>query len=637
MSSVVSIDFETLYDSAGGYGIRELGVAAYVRHARFDPYLVSVSDGSDTWSGPPSSFNWDSLRGKILVAHNMAFDGLVLAEMMRRGLAPTFEFSGHCTANLSVYLCQRRSLAKAAEFLLGVTPDKSVRKKADGQTWADMVKADGGKEMLAYARQDALLCWQLWDKFSHLWPESERQLSALTIKQCQRGCQIDVPALKKQLYAAQAALIDAEASLPWVKAGRPPTSPKAIAELCRAENIPCPPIKSHENGEEEFAAWESAYRPKYPWVKAVADYRVLKKYIGQLETIKTRISDEGIFNYDLLYFGAGTGRWTGSGGYNVQNMRKNPLEADGNSLDIRALFIPRLGRKMIISDLAQIEPRILAYLAEDAEMLSLMAAGHSPYQAHAISTMGWTGGDLKTENKTLYALSKGRTIGLGYGCGWERFIDMAYAIAGLDLTADDPEFVAALNEDGTPRLDEDGKPVLLSGRGQTSKRIVKEYRESNPKIMALWKKLEDAFRASVGGNFEMTLPSGRVLRYPEVRRERKPFIDPEFPKKIQHKWATTALVYDQKMNRVVRKSIWAGHLVENACQATARDVFASHLLALEATGRINVLFHSHDEAVCEVDEGVCVKEVEDIMSVSPKWLTGCPVRAEATEVKCYQK
>jgi len=39
----------------------------------------------------------------------------------------------------------------------------------------------------------------------------------------------------------------------------------------------------------------------------------------------------------------------------------------------------------------------------------------SPYEAHARATMNWTGGDLKKENKAMYALSKARILSLGYG------------------------------------------------------------------------------------------------------------------------------------------------------------------------------------------------------------------------------
>ena len=45
--------------------------------------------------------------------------------------------------------------------------------------------------------------------------------------------------------------------MPWIEAGRPPTSPKAIAEKCREVGIPAPPVKARD-GEEAYEEWETA-------------------------------------------------------------------------------------------------------------------------------------------------------------------------------------------------------------------------------------------------------------------------------------------------------------------------------------------------------------------------------------------
>lgn len=638
MNRVIGLDFETKYCEKEGFGIKQQGMVRYIKDERFDPYLISVSDGADTWAGQPKNFNWSSLDGATLVSHNRAFDETVYEEMVLRGLAPRVDLQAwHCTANLAVYLCMRRDLVRACEFLLGVTVDKSERGKADGKGWAELTAEDGGAAMLEYARKDALLCWTLWARFGHLWPERERRLSDLTIRQGRRGIQIDVENLNRQLILAQSALIHAETLLPWVSEGKPKTSPKAIAEQCRREGIPCPPVKSHKGGEEAFEKWETAYRPKFSWVKAIGDWRQVNKYIGQLETIKSRLLDGGIFPHDSLYFGAHTGRWSGAGGFNVQNMRKEALEVGGGSLDIRSLFIARPGRKMMAPDLSQIEPRVLAYFAGDKAMLDSMAAGESPYSAHAIATMGWKGGNLKSENKELYALAKARVLGLGYGCGWRKFITVAQVMAGLNITENDPEFVHAVSDEGSPCFDAEGKPLIVSGYGLNSRRIVADYRASNPLVVALWKKLDDAFRASVGGTFEIELPSGRTLRYPEVRRERRAVADPDNPKKFSHRLVYTALTFDQTRNSVVRKPHYGGLLCENLVQATARDVFGERLLTLDQTPGINVLFHVHDEAIIETDPSVSVESVLKIMSRTPEWLSGCPLAAEGAEIPCYKK
>lgn len=664
MSRIISVDFETPYKK-GEFDIRTMGPAAYVRDPRCQPYLISVCDGSESWAGHPKDFNFDALSGADLLSHNAGFDERVYLENVARGVFPSVEYrKWHCTANLTTFLCMRRDLARAAEFLLGETVDKSYRLDADGLSWDDMVKAGSAEKVKEAGRVDAVRCYQFWMKFAHLWPERERALSELTIRQCRRGAQIDRALLDKYLITAQTMLIQAESVLPWMKEGRKPTSTKAIAEECRKVNIPPPPIKS-KDGEEVYDQWAATYGPKYPWVKAYTDYRVINKFLTTMETIKSRLDGEGIFSYELLYFGAHTGRWAGAGGFNMQNMRKFPLLCDVDGwlitdekllkecfdgktfpayvaidLDIRKLFMARPGRKLIPSDLSQIEPRCLAWAVGDTAMLESMSRGNSPYQAHAEATMNWTGGDMKKEAKGLYALAKARVLGLGYGCGWKKFITVAQIMAGLDITVDDPEFVPCLNENGEQVYDtKDGLlvPKMESGYGFNSKRIVKEYRESNPLITGLWKKFDDAFRASEGGDFSITLPSGRVLRYPSVKREMKMVADPDKPGQYKRKMVLTALAFDQKRNAVVRQAFYGGLLTENFVQAFARDVFGEHCIALDKTAGIDVLWTTHDEAVNETDMDIKKQDVEHIMSQCPDWCKGLPVAAEAIETSHYLK
>lgn len=658
----ISLDTETFYDTKAGYGVRELGSYNYTRDERFDCYMISVSDGTETWAGDPKNFNWDSLDGVRLLSHNSAFDRAVLEAMAEKGLAPKVNFAEWlCTANMAAYLCNRRSLAHASEYLLKVGVSKELRNYADGKRWADIVADGKGGKMLEYARGDAFRCRQLFDKFGDQWPAHERALSELTIRHNTRGVQIDYAKLQKQLGVAQTALLIAEMALPWMKEGRKPTSPKAVAEECRKVGIPCPPVKSRD-GEDAFDAWAATYAPKYQWIKAYCDYRVIAKYIGTLETIKAKMTGEQVFPFELLYFGAHTGRWAGAGGFNMQNMRKDPLVFDDKGwlitdserlgeiakskgslpgyvsdvLDIRSLFIPRPGKKMIVSDLSQIEPRVLAWLTGDKFMLDAMRAGQSPYEAHARASMGWTGGDLKTEDKDQYQLAKIQVLGLGYGCGWEKFITIASQY-GIDLTEGDREFIPVRYPEGQVCLDKDGLPIMRSGYGETSRGIVNDYRAAKPLVTGLWRQLDEAFKNSVGGDFEIELPSGRKLRYPEVRRERKAVADPENPNKFSYKWVVTALLFDGKRNGVVRKPLYGGLLTENLVQATARDVFAHHLLTLDKTSGVDVLWSVHDEAVLEVDEHVSAKDVEAIMSECPEWIKGCPIGAEAAEVPHYKK
>jgi len=409
-------------------------------------------------------------------------------------------------------------------------------------------------------------------------------------------------------------------------------------------NIPCPPVRSDD--EEAFLEWETKYKDAHPWINAVSGWRSINKFYKTLVTVKERLRGDGTLPFSLKYFGAHTGRWSGDARVNLQNMRKVPLVSNEQGvlemdnarvlaafdeeklpswvqfvLDFRSLIIPRPGKKMVVSDLAQIEPRVLAWITGDWDMLNRVRAGDSVYVAHARATMGFRG-EKMDKGSTEYKLAKARVLGLGYQCGWRKFIGMAQNLARLDITTEDPEWI----EDTNPF---NSKITRIPGYGANSKRIVKEFREQNPKITALWQRLSDAFRMSVGSDFILTLPSGRRMRYEKVKVSCRIEKDPETgqPKKVTVFMANS----DGRW-----KGFYGGKICENLIQATARDVFAGQMIAMEDRGWTN-LFSAHDEAILEVDQSVTAQEVEHEMSRCPEWLKGCPIAAEAKEVAHYLK
>jgi len=658
MAPPVAVDFETFYSKKLKYGLKQMIPEQYCAHELFDPFLVSVSDGTTCWSGHPRDFNWESLQGRVLLSHNARFDRTVYLEMVKRNLAPKLDTPAwHCTANLAVFFCNRRSLQESVEHLFGHRVSKAYRDVADGKQWPRDYSEAEQKQMMEAGKSDAFWCWKLWDTYSPKWPLLEQRLSDMTIRQGMRGVMIDRAKLDQYLWQSHEMRLNTEKLIPWIanseddtwdEFNTKPTSTKCIAEQCRLSKIPCCPVRSDD--EDAYLAWETTYAPTHKWIYAVTAWRSINKLYKTLETIRERLREDGTLPFSLKYFGAHTGRWSGDARVNLQNQRKRPMvcnehgllemddkrvdaaleeaEETGKTpswirymLDFRSLIIPRPGKKMIVSDLSQIEPRVLAWITGDWDMLNRVRAGDSVYVAHARATMGFTG-DKMDKNSTMYKLAKARILGLGYQCGWEKFIAMAQDLARLDITVDDPEFI----EETNPFT---GAVKQLPGWGATSKKIVAEFRKQNPKITALWEKLGNGFKMSVGDNFAMSLPSGRVMRYDKVRRSVKLEKDKDtgLPKRTSVYTATT----DGRF-----RPFYGGKLTENLIQAIARDVFAEHLVAMEDKGWTN-LFSVHDEAVLEVDQDVTAADVEHEMSACPKWLAGCPISAEAKEVSHYLK
>lgn len=692
MIKAIALDTESFYSK--DFGIRELGTHKYAFDPRCDVYLMSICDGTETWAGHPRDFNFDSLDGNILLSHHAAHDQEIYLGQLERGLWPKINFKEwHCTANMSAYVCNRRSLAEAAEFLLGVQVSKGMRDWMKGRTWEDAVREGKAEELLKYARDDAQLCYQLWDKCGAQWPEWERRLSNLTIEQGRRGVHVHRDRLEAGIQTLQRVILQATDKLPWVAAGRAPASSIGVAEECRKAGIPCPPVKAHD--PDAAAEWEETYSASQPWVKALKDLRKAKKTLATLETMRDRIRDDGTMGFSLKYCGAATKRWAGDAGINFQNFNreplfvrddfslednrdvinalmsrfeKNPDDPELRSIDVRGLLIPPTGKLLASVDLSQIEPRVLNTLAGNDALLQKIRDGFPIYEAHARSVLGWTGGKLKDENKKLYARAKCEILGLGYGASWEKFITIAKIMGGIDLCVDDE--AVALEQSVDKKIYyhevhwEDGaiydhpnkpcKPFVLIRNpkfnayeyveggpepylqlpvyGANAKKIVTEYRRNNPLIVEFWKSLDLALQDAVRDpeGLVLALPSGNKLTYRKVEQEVKLVQDPINPALKWRRYQFSAETDGR------RHAFWGSKLAENVTQSLARDVFAENMLKLVDAG-IEVGWSVHDEAVCFVSTEDEARKAREIMASTPAWLPGCPVDAEVQIGDRYRK
>jgi len=582
---VYAIDFETHYTKE--YSIKTLGVDAYVNHPDFDPYLVAIYGEDVQWVGDPRDFDWSRIEGANLVAHNARFDETVFvrAQQIKRIPAKVEIKSWFCSADLAVYLQASRSLMGACSDLLGIQLNKEMRDKLGKMTYREAVEKGLKKDIDAYALEDAKRCYELFTKFSAKWPEVEQKISQINREASRKGVRADVARLDEYLEKMKITLWEAGKLMPWEwDENKTPLSAKTIRTYCRKEGIRCP--ESFAKTDEDCQNWEEEFGEKHPWVGAMRDWRRSNIMLGRLKTVKSRLTPEADFPYTIKYFGAHTGRFAGDGGFNMQNMPRG----ENMGVDLRSLFIPRPGKKMVVADLAQIEARILLYLAGDTATLDEIAKGTSVYEAHAIRTMGYDKslGKLKEVDPKMYQLAKARVLGLGYGCGHVKFQALAKLMCDINLTAEE------------------------------SKKVVDAFRSSNPLIVSFWNRFQRDCAWSDKKDYSVELPSGRTLNYFGVQLGQD---------------GMTASVERGGLHRV---HVYGGKIAENVIQAVARDVFTEGMVRLADKGW-DILFHAHDEYVMEVDLDVPLVRIKKEIIKVPEWLEGCPLDAEIQEVPRYTK
>jgi DNA polymerase len=582
-----SIDFETYYDAE--VSADTLGAWAYARHPDAEPYLVAICGTNGTqYCGDPAGAPWAEMAGHTWVSHNAGFDQLFWIRLVSAGKIPgDGPKNWWCTASMSAYLQAPRSLAGAAEHLLGVKVDKSQRDSMKGVRWSDL-NFIGQQGMVEYAQKDANTCLQLWVKHSDNWPTPERELADHTVTMGWQGLPVDFAGVALGASALQAQLEISAAGIPWVAQGKKPTSRKEFDAYCRAEGLPVP--ESMAKDDEDFAMWLDQHADGHPVVGHMRTWRRLNMLLKKVETLHKRTDADHHFRYGLKYCGAQhTGRWSGDAGFNVQNLPRGEMFG----VDLRTYFRAPAGYTFVITDLSQIEPRVLNYLAGNEAMMEALRDGWNVYEAGA-NSWGWafTKGELKRENPAGYAMAKAMTLGLGYGMGPDKFERAAPALTG-----------------GAYR------PTRME-----AEKAAFDFRAKNKGITGLWNRMDDALKANIGGKLEVELPSGRTIQYWDLKRGKRGIE------------GRTILGYPHE-------NLYGALLVENMVQATAREIFANGLLACVDEG-LDVRLHVHDEIVtlAPVDAVADVQaQQERLMTTPPQWMPDIPLACETTISEVYCK
>lgn len=667
---VVWIDFETTYSKE--YQLRKLTTESYIRDPRFQVIGVSVAvaDRAPVWMEEHEFRAWAAKvdwSRVALGAHHSHFDGAICA--WHYGIKPGFWI---CTLSMAraKHGTEVGNSLKTLALHYGVGEKGTEVLNALGKRREDFTPEEWRRYGI-YGCNDTALARSLFWRLAEGFPETELWLVDTTVRMfTEPTIHLDVPLLEKSLEtekARKAALLerikadrevlmsnDKFAALLIEMGVEPPTkvsvakTKTARAKDPEAEEVLTYAFAKSDPGMRDLLEHENEE------IRWLAEARVgVKSTITLTRTQRLLdIASRGPCPVYLKYAGAHTLRWSGADKVNLQNLNRGS--------DLRAAIVALAGLTWNVVDSTAIEARVLAWLAEHAELVAAFAADRDVYSEFATKIYGYpVNRKLKLPDGTKPFETQGHVgktsiLGLGYGMGWAKAAQTFLAgPMGAKPIIFGQKDAATMKVDVGEFADDDWKMGQVLKMPTRLKRaemlthcavteyIVDLYREENPPIPAFWAKCEEALHAMLEGR-EMVfgpggclrtakdslyLPTGLPLRYPGLEfKERKRGI----------KRGDSGFSYLGKGGKK-REKLYGALLVENLAQRFARDIIGEQMLWLRAAKR-HVAMSTHDEIMTAVPEAVgeaAYEEMLAIMQRAPNWAPGLPLNAEGGFSTCY--
>jgi len=613
--SLITLDFETYYTDKD-LGFRTQTTEEYIRDPRFEVIGVSVqvNDGSPVWfSGDRETtrkwlaqFNW---KESLVLAHNTLFDGAILA--WHFGIKPMALADTLCMARALHGVEVGGSLAKlATRYNVGVKGDEVVKA-------INKRRVDFTPEELAlygeYCCNDVDLTYKLFLLMIPSFPQEELKLIDMTLKMFtepvlyveQSTLQERLTELQEEKSRLLQGLMEQLKCATEEEVREKLSSNKKFAEVITGFGIEVPYKTSVTTGkqipalakkDEGFIALTENDDPFIQQLCAVrlgTKSTLEEKRIERFMDIGKR--NRGALPIPLKYYGAHTGRWSGTDKVNFQNLPSR----DPKKKALKKAIVPPDGYMVINSDSSQIEARVLAWLAGQEDVVKQFANGEDVYSIFASNVYGRK---ITKADSTERFVGKTCILGLGYGTGAMKL-----------------QHTLATSQPVSVKLDE-----------EECKRIVGVYRDNNSSIIALWREADRMLENMIDGKIKkpiafgeyecvhydkdgIILPNGFRIRYPNLRRVTKD--------------EKTQIVYDSRKGEV---SIWGGAVVENVVQALARIVVGTQMCEINNKYRVALTVHDAAVVVADADDvDDAIEFVTSVMSKAPDWAKGLPVACEA--------
>lgn len=594
------IDFETYWSD--DFTLSKLTTTEYVRDNRFKVQGVGViAEGKEpVWVTENIAEYLRSLdlEHNEVLCHNTLYDGFILSETY--GIHPKF-FYDTMGMSKSLFPKSDSHSLDALSRRLGLPTVKGELNTKNKSS----LTAQELHELGEYCKMDCLLTIGCFMKLTPLVHQSEFEVMDLAIKMFTK------PLLKVNRTLALV-LKDSEIENKQLLLNDLGTTAKVIGST----NQFCALMESV--GVDVPKKWSEKQKKLIPalaksdefFLELLSD-PIAKPYVEARLAVKSNLvktradrllrhSENGkSLPVMLKYFGAHTGRFSGGDKLNLQNLPSYRMTKGNKGL--RHCVVPPLGYAIALVDSEQIEARILAWFAEQWDLLKVFKSNGDPYLRMAENLYGRK--LSRPDNDLERQVGKATILGCGYRMGKKRLIASVKS--------------ATKNK------------VILSE--EQAEQYINEYIQSNRAISALWIILDRWIANGNGGKYPVMfengalhLPNGTKIHYPQLHYNSE-----------QRSWmfrysrtSKTTGTIPYLGNEHHFRRIHGGSLTENIIQALARVIVTNQMLEIAKLYPVVSMTHDDIMVVVPINEAdEAVKNMTEIMTHAPDWGKGIPLSA----------
>lgn len=640
----IGLDFETYYGK--GYSLSSMTNEEYIRDPKFEVIGVSLKVGNTParwFSGTHAQIkqwlldqvDWSDA---LLICHHTHFDGAILAWVF--DIVP------------KMYACTMSMARPFFQHNGGVSLANIALKLGVGQKGDEVIKAYGKRrhdftpqELAAYGgycENDTELTVRAFLKLRRMMPVEELQIIDIMIRMyTQPSFFLNTEILRNHLLAVKRR--KEELLSKAFRSKDDLMSNDKFADVLRALGVEPPTKQSltavNDDGTPKITYAFSKKDVEFndlldhpdPDVQAVVAARLgVKSTLEETRTnrlIAVASRNDGFLPIYLLYYGAHTGRASGGDKINMQN--------NGRKSPIRTAMEAPAGHVVVAGDSAQIEARVVAWLAEQDDLVEDFENKVDIYSKFASDVYGYEvnrkyvatrdDGSKYKPHEMEGHVGKTSILGLGFGMG-------------------PPKFQHTLAT---------GYPPVKMALADCKRIVYDVYRKKYPKIKSFWSVMENVLTkmhatrdfksegwcARFGRReilkargVQIILPNGMPVTYNDLQWDAVIGTG-------STKYVMEGFSYAQYKKRT---KVYGGKATENVVQALARIVVFNQMIEIDkqlakARARLKagmiarVALTVHDELVVIVPkflEAWASKMMEQVMSVRPSWGTDLPIACE---------